>query len=159
MNDQRANNELLLLDFLKGELTDSERREALDRLERDDAFRKIYITGMNIVTNSYVLYQHCYVLRYVRNPAFDLETIDMLFDYAAFVRAFSYPLELYRYSHLHSLGRVNSHQVRMYNIPAEMIVLKLLDHRRPLLPAYLNIHYTAAMMKTLRKIMSIKRNR
>ena len=41
MNDQRANNELLLLDFLKGELTDIERREALDRLERDDAFRKL----------------------------------------------------------------------------------------------------------------------
>jgi len=41
MNTNRKRDELLALDFLKGELSEDERRQAIERLDRDDSFRKL----------------------------------------------------------------------------------------------------------------------
>jgi type II secretory pathway pseudopilin PulG len=41
MDQTREHDELLLLDFLKGELADDERRQVLERLDQDEAFRKL----------------------------------------------------------------------------------------------------------------------
>ena len=126
---------------------------------------------MQRVTNAHLFHPNNDTLRNICYSALNLQMVYMLHNNAAFMRAFGCALQLERNRYLNRLAYINSHQVHMDNVSAQIVILNIFNNhllrlftsRRNTLfytsrPNNLHIHQPTTVMQHFDQIMRIQRN-